>query len=62
MLDEWLFQMGATRCPWTGTYTGGSVPALTWLGCVTGTGNAPGVAPVIECQFADAGGYWPVGA
>ena len=26
------------------------------------TGNAPGVAPVIEYHWADARGYWPVGA
>jgi hypothetical protein len=29
---------------------------------MTGTGNAPGVAPVIEYQFAEAFGYRPLGA
>src|SRR5258707_4990871 len=40
----------------------GSVPGALRPGFDTGTGNAPGVAPVIEYQFADAFGYCPDGA
>src|SRR5262245_15283020 len=38
------------------------MPGATRPGFDTGTGNAPGVAPVIEYQFADALGYCPAGA
>lgn len=38
-------------------YEGGSAPAGVRSGFITGTGNAPGVAPVTEYQFADAFGY-----
>jgi hypothetical protein len=43
-------------------YDGGSEPAGVRSGFITGTGNAPGVAPVTVYQFADAFGYCPVGA
>lgn len=43
-------------------YVGGSVPGGVEVPFETGTGNAPGVAPVIEYQFADAFGYCPDGA
>jgi hypothetical protein len=50
--------VGAIRDGGEDTYIGGSVPeAATLPGLVTGTGNAPGVAPVIEYQLADAFGY-----
>jgi len=38
-------------------YVGGSVPGTIRAGFDTGTGNAPGVAPVSAYQFADAFGY-----
>jgi hypothetical protein len=44
------------------TYAGGSVPGTVRIEFVTGTGNAPGVAPVTEYQFAEAFGKFPVGA
>lgn len=62
------FNVGATtigpglRVVGIAAYDGGSAPAGVRSGFITGTGNAPGVAPVTEYQFADAFGYWPVGA
>ena len=38
------------------------MPGAIRAGFDTGTGNAPGVAPVIEYQLADAFGYCPAGA
>lgn len=50
-----------TRVIAGGRYAGGSVPTLEPSPDDTGTGNAPGVAPVSEYQFALARGYCPEG-